>query len=307
MLINCSLRELEVFLTLAETLNYRRAAERLHLSQPAVSGVIARLEAALGTALFERSTRAVRLTEAGAVFVERMRLVQQQADAAVLAVRDVSELRSGRVRVAALPSLAATAVPTAFARFAAQYPGVRLEMLDSLSGPAFDLVRAGQADFALTAANPAYADLAYTPLGEDRFVLLLPAEHALARRKKPLRWAETLELPHISMPRPTSVRQYAEEAFLQNGLRFAPRYEVEHLATINAMVAAGLGVAALPELAALVAQGPSVLRRRLVEPVMQRPLGLVTPRGRRLSAAAQALVELLQRETQALIAAAAKG
>jgi DNA-binding transcriptional LysR family regulator len=197
-------------------------------------------------------------------------------------------------------------VPTAFARFAAQYPGVRLEMLDSLSGPAFDLVRAGQADFALTAANPAYADLEYAALGEDRFVLLLPAEHPLARRKKPLRWAETLALPHISMPRPTSVRQYAEEAFLRNGLRFAPQYEVEHLATINAMVAAGLGVAALPELAAMVAQGSNVVKRRLVEPVMPRPLGLVTPRGRRLSAAAQALVEVLQRETQGLIAAAAK-
>jgi LysR family carnitine catabolism transcriptional activator len=305
MLINCSLRELDVFLTLAETLNYRRAAERLHLSQPAVSGVITRLEQSLGSTLFERSTRAVRLTEAGAVFVERVQLLRQQADAAVQAVRDVSELREGRVRVAALPSLAATAVPAAFARYGAAYPGVRLELMDSLSNPAFDLVRAGQADFALTAANPAYADLAYAPLGEDRFVLLLPASHPLAKSRRPLRWDETQDLTSISMPAPTSVRQYTEEAFLHNGLRFAPRYEVEHLATINAMVAAGLGVAALPALAALVAQGPKVLSRPLIGPVMPRPLGLVTPRGRRLSPAAEALVEMLREETLALIAGAA--
>lgn len=301
MLINCSLRELDVFLTLAETLNYRRAAERLHLSQPAVSGVINRLELALGAALFDRSTRAVYLTAAGQVFVERVRLLQQQADAAVQAVRDVSELRAGRVRVAALPSLAATAVPAAFARFATLYPQIRLEMLDSLSGPAFELVRGGQADFALTAANPAYPDLAYQPLGEDPFVLLLPAEHPLALQDRPLRWDEIWALPHVSMPRPTSVRQYADKAFLQNGLSFAPQYEVEHLATINAMVAAGLGVAALPELAALVARGPRVVKRALWAPVMMRQLGLVTLRGRSSSPAATALIDMLREATQALL------
>jgi len=307
MLINCSLRELEVFLTLAETLNYRRSAERLHLSQPAVSGVIRRLEAALGTALFERSTRAVKLTAAGLVFRDRVALLRQQADSAVQAVRDVAELREGRVRVAALPSLAATAVPLAFARFAARHPGVRLEMLDTLSGPAFDLVRAGQADVALTAANPAYADLEYQALGEDRFVLLLPPGHALAGSAGALRWADTAALKHISMPRPTSVRQYADEAMQLNGLRFAPQYEVEHLATINAMVAAGLGVAALPELAARVARGPQVRCRPLVAPVLPRPLGLVTLRGRSLSPAAEVMVEMLRAETLALISAPEPG
>jgi LysR family carnitine catabolism transcriptional activator len=299
------LRELEVFCTLAETLNFRRAAERLHLSQPAVSGVINRLEAALGTRLFDRSTRAVALTAAGAVWLPQVRLLRQQADAAAQAVRDVVELRAGRVRVAALPSLAATAVPAAFARFAQAHPGVRLAMLDALSGPAFELVRAGQVDLALTAANPDYADLAYAPLVSDAFVLLLPASHPLAAQAGPLRWAEVAALPHISMPRPTSVRQYADAALLQQGQRFEPRYEVEHLATITAMVAAGLGVAALPELAALVARSAQVVQRPLVEPTLRRPIGLVTRRGASLSPAAQAMVALLRDEVQRLVAAPA--
>jgi DNA-binding transcriptional LysR family regulator len=300
-MINWSVREIDVFLALADTLNYRRAADRVHLSQPAVSGVITRFEQSVDAKLFDRSTRSVRLTAAGIALREQAVLLRANVDAAAQAVRDVVELRAGRVRMAVLPSLAASAAPAALARFTAAHPQVRVEMQDTLSGPAFDLVRAGQVDFAVTAANPAYADLAYTPLVADRFVLLLPPAHKLARGRRPLRWADTAELTHISMPQPTSVRQYADEAFLQQGRRFQPRYEVEHLATINAMVAAGLGVAALPELAALVAQGGGVVRRRLVEPDLPRPVGLVTPQGRSLSPAAQTMVALLREELDRLV------
>lgn len=301
MMINWSIRELEVFVALAETLNYRRTAERVHLSQPAVSGLITRLEHGLGARLFERSTRAVRLTDAGDALLVHARLLRSQAEAAAAAVRDIVELREGHVRVAALPSLAATVVPPVFARFAQAHPGVRLDLLDTLSVASFELVRAGRVDFALTAANPAYADLEYTPLASDPFVLLLPAAHALAQGDGPLRWAQVAALAHISMPAPTSVRQYADAAFLRLGRRFEPRFEVEHLASIDALVAAGLGVSALPALAARVARGPAVAQRRLVAPEVRRPIGLVSLRGRGLSQAAQAVAALLRAEVAQLL------
>ena len=297
-MINWTIREIEVFLALAETLSFRRTAEQVHLSQPAVSGVVARLEAAFGAALFERSTRAVRLTDAGAALLLHARGLQAQAGAAAAAVRDVVELRQGRVRVAALPSLAATVVPPVFARFAAQHPGVRLDLLDTLSVASFELVRSGEVDFALTAENPAYADLSCVALASDPFVLMLSAAHPLARGRAALGWRQVADLAHISMPAPTSVRQYVDAALLGLGLRFEPRYEVEHLASINAMVAAGLGVAVLPALAARVARGPDVVQRRLVEPEVRRPIGLVTLQGRRLSTAAQALADLLRDAVQ---------
>ena len=296
MTINLSSHELSVFTTLAQTLSFRRTAEQVHLSQSAVSGVVSRLEAGLGVRLFDRTTRSVQLTAAGTVFVEQARRLLAQTDEALRAVRDVAELQVGRVTLAALPSLAATVVPLAMARLALRHPGVEMAVLDTLSGPAFDLVRDGQVDFALTAANPAYADLDDHPLVSDGFVLLLPQGHPLAGTRRPLRWAQTAGLTHISMPMPTSVRQYADAALLAHRIRFEPRYEVEHLATINAMVAAGLGVAALPELAAAVAPLPGVVRRRLVDPDMQRPIGLVTRRGRSLSPAASEMVALLREE-----------
>ena len=301
MSINWNPRELDVFLTLAQTLSFRRTAEQVHLSQPAVSSLIGRLEDALGVRLFDRTTRSVQLTGPGQVFVEQARLLRDQSDAAVQAVRNVAELQVGQVVLAALPSLAATVVPAAFARFAAQFPAIKLQVVDTLSGPAFDLVRAGQVEFALTAANPAYADLDYTPLASDGFVLLIPRSHPLAAGTEPLRWAEVADLAHISMPLPASVRQYADAALLSHRIRFSPRYEVEHLATINAMVAAGLGVAALPELAAAVAPQAGLVQRRLVEPDMPRPIGLVTRRGRSLSPASAAMVELLREEVRRLV------
>ena len=296
MQINWSVRELDVFLALAETLSFRRTAAQVNLSQSAVSGVVTRLEEALGVRLFDRTTRSVQLTDAGQVFAEHAVLMRTQTDEAVRAVRNVAELQVGNVRLAALPSLAATVVPVACARYRLRFPGVQFQVFDTLSGPAFDLVRAGQVDFALTAANPAYADLDYTPLASDGFVLLIPPGHPLAAARGPLRWVDVANLTHISMPLPTSVRQYADAALLQHRVRFEPVYELEHLASITAMVACGLGVAALPELAAAVATMPGVVQRPMVEPDISRPIGLVTRRYRSLSPAATALVEMLREE-----------
>ena len=296
MQINWSVRELDVFLALAETLSFRRTAAQVNLSQSAVSGVVIRLEEALGVRLFDRTTRSVQLTDAGQVFAEQAVLMRTQTDEAVRAVRNVAELQVGNVRLAALPSLAATVVPAACARYRLRFPAVQFQVFDTLSGPALDLVRAGQVDFALTAANTAYADLDYTPLASDGFVLLIPPGHPLAAARGPLRWVDVANLTHISMPLTTSVRQYADAALLQHRVRFEPVYELEHLASITAMVASGLGVAALPELAAAVATMPGVVRRPMVEPDISRPIGLVTRRYRSLSPAATALVEMLREE-----------
>ena len=299
--INWTPRDLDIFLVLAETSSFRRTAAQVHLSQSAVSGVLARLEESLGTRLFDRTTRSVHLTAAGQVFVEQAKLLSAQTQEAVQRVQHITQIQSGKVSMAALPSLSATLVPRVMARYAEQHPDIALQLHDTLSGPAFDLVRAGTVDFALTAANPDYADLDYTPLSADSFVLLIPLNHRLAKGKTPLSWLQVAELTHISMPLPASVRQYANAALIEHRIAFQPRYEVEHIATIHAMVKAGLGVAALPELAAAFVHQDGVVIRRLTAPDIQRPIGVVTRRSRSLSPAAQEMVSLLRQEMAALL------
>ncbi|MDE2607023.1 MAG: LysR family transcriptional regulator [Burkholderiales bacterium] len=300
-------RDLDVFLALAASGGFRRAAEQVHLSQSAVSGVIARLEDSLGVRLFDRNTRSVSLTPCGEVFLEQARLLRAQFDEAARRVRAMVQLRAGRVSLAALPSLAATVLPRVMAEFARLYPGVELNVRDTLSGAAFELVRSGQVDLAITAANPEYADLDYTALTADSFVLLCAADHRLARSRKPLQWSEVVGERHISMPLPASVRQYANAAFLFHGFQFAPAYEVEHIATIHGMVRAGLGVAALPELAAAFVGREGMVTRRLTGPDMQRPIGLVSRRGRSLSPAAAEMIRLLREEIAHLLPAGRTG
>lgn len=293
-MINWSLRDLEVFVVLVETGSFRKTATLVHLSQSAVSGVMTRLEAALGARLLDRTTRHVQLNEVGAAFHEQAVRLLGQAHQANDVVQSLQQLQRGQVRMATLPSLAATVLPAVMGQFAARYPLVDLQLFDVLSGPAFDLVREGKADFALTAANPEYADLAYRELFSDVFVLLLPTGHPLANSQAPVTWMAAMDHVHISMPLPTSVRQYANQAHMAHGRVFQPHYELEHIASIHALVRAGLGIAALPQRAADFVSQAGLTMRPLVEPEVRRPIGLVTPKGKTLSPASAAMIELLE-------------
>lgn len=140
----------------------------------------------------------------------------------------------------------------------------------------------------------------YIPLTTDSFVLLAARAHPLGRVSGSVRLTDTLSSPHISMSRHTSVRQYVEAAALQNGIGFHPAFEIDHLATIGAMVVEELGVAALPAMAADVIDAEGLVRRPLVSPVIRRSIGVVKRREGSLSPAAEAMLSLLKRQIHAM-------
>lgn len=294
---NLSTRDLRAILALSQTRNFGQAALRMHLSQSALSALIARVEKQLGARLFERSTRAVELTDAGHVFLHHAQELLSSTQRAWHAVNDTVQLNSGTITVAALPSLAASVVPVLFAEFAQRYPAVRLSLLDTLSGEAFELVRQGKVDFALTAANPQQEDLRYIQLATDQFVLLCTHDHPLAVQTTPVRLEDSLDYPHISMTAGASVRQYIDAYLWSKGHKFAPAYELEYVATIGALVSAGQGVSALPEAAVSLLRDPRLHQLTLTEPI-ERPLGVVARRHLPMSSAAQAMYQMLAGHTQ---------
>ncbi|MDB5742357.1 MAG: transcriptional regulator, LysR family [Polaromonas sp.] len=286
-----STRQLRAFIALADLKNFTRAAQTCHLSQPAFSALIATLESAVGARLFDRDKRSVRLTPEGELFDSPARRLLDDMGNALANLASHVQLRQGRVRVAALPSLAAGWLPAVFAEFMLAWPGIRLELHDALSDPCIALVRSGQADFALAVpgAGAGLSDLQMHKLCSDGFHLVCLEGHPLARETR-LTAAKLAPWPFIQMTRNSSVRQALDAAL--HPMRLNTVFEVEHLATVKGLVEAGLGISVVPTLTLFHFHG-AVVTRPLALPSLMRSVHLIQRRDASLSMAARALHALI--------------
>ena len=285
---NVSMRQLQAFVALADQRSFTRAAAQCHLSQPAFSALIGQLETALGLRLFDRSTRHVAPTPEGLEFEASARRVLAEFDAALAGVSEQRALRRGRVSIALLPSLAAGWLPGILRDYRAAHPGVEIAVADVLSEPCVELVRQGQADFALAAVRADTQELRAEPFCSDDFHLVCPADHPLARQRE-IRPRDVAAYPFVHMARNSSVRQYLEAAL--HPLQMQTLMEVDQLATAMGMVRAGLGVSVMPALTLFHFAQPGLVTRPLAWSGLKRRIYLVRRRERSLSLAAQALYE----------------
>ena len=295
-----STRQLRAFLALADQRNFTRAAQRCHLSQPAFSALIRALEDDLGARLFDRDTRSVQLTPEGRLFEGSARRLLDDMGGAIRDLSDHVERRKGRVRVAALPSLAAGWLPGIFAEFMQRWPGISIDLNDALSDACLALVRSGQADFALAASGTGAAeaaDLRSSRLCTDRFHLVCRKDHPLAKEPR-LTLKKIAPWPFIQMARNSSVRQALDAA--AHPMRLNAVFEVEHLATVTGLVEAGLGISVVPSLTLFHFRRESLVTRPLPVPSLTRTVYLVQRREGSLSVAAQSLHDLIVARLSAL-------
>jgi LysR family carnitine catabolism transcriptional activator len=291
--LDLSTRQLRAFLALADLRNFTRAAEACHLSQPAFSTLVRALEESVGTRLFDRNTRSVQLTPEGRLFEPSARRLLADIGRALVDLGDHVERRKGRVHVAALPSLAAGWLPALFAEFRQAWPGIELVLSDQLSDACIDLVRGGQADFALASGGTRVADAAelrMRVLCTDRFHLVCRADHPLASEPR-LTLRKLAPWPFIHMTRNSSVRQALEAAL--HPLAMNTVLEVEQLATVMGMVEAGLGISVVPTLTLYQFRRETIATRPLPMPQLTRRIYLVQRRDGSLSAAARALHDMV--------------
>lgn len=298
---NLSTRLLQAFLALADCRHFGHAAERCHVSQSAFSAMIQKLESATGARLFERDTRNVNLTPEGEVFVQVARQLVSDMQAALADMNDYVARRKGRVAIAALPSLAAGWLPPVLSQYRQCYPGVRVELFDAISDQCLALLRQGKADIALTAPGPDLLEFTTQPLCADPFYLVCRKDHPLATKRR-IKVAQLAGCEMIHLARSTSVRQHLE-AMLRPGGVIHTGLEVEHLATLAALIESGLGVSVVPELTLFQFRLPGLVAIPMDAPALVRPLLIVTPKERSLSIAAQGLLELVQAKASAEAAA----
>ncbi|NGM87940.1 LysR family transcriptional regulator [Parapusillimonas sp. SGNA-6] len=290
--MNLSTRQLRAFVALLEERHFTRAAERCHQTQPAFSALIKSLEDAAGVRLFDRTTRRVELTTEGSIFSESASRILADMEAAMNELRDHVAKRKGKVSVAALPSLAAGWLPGIYADFHAGYPGIELQLHDALLEPCLDMVRRGAVDMAVAACGQDMSGLEIEPLCEDLFYLVCRRDHALAAQAA-VHLRELKGNPIIQLGRGSSIRQSLSRhpAFV----RLDTFLEVDHLATVTGLVAAGLGISLVPAMTLFQFQHPDIRIVPLAgRTKMKRSLYLIKRDDKSLSSAAQAFYDLLR-------------
>jgi DNA-binding transcriptional LysR family regulator len=242
------LRHLRSFVAVAEELHFRRAAERLHVAQPAVSEQIRKLEAELGVQLLDRSRRTVSLTDAGSVLLEEARRVLTQAESARNAVLRARDERTTRLRIGYLADTMPAALPRTVRHLATAAPRIEVRMSTASTDALLEDVRGGRLDAAVVDLPAATAGLRVTPLGPQRLVAVLPAESPLARQPR-VSVAQVLAHRLVGLPREANpalhntILALGHRAGLTTTLVEVdePKAEIVLLA-----VAAGEGVALLP-------------------------------------------------------------
>ncbi|MFC5523785.1 LysR family transcriptional regulator [Polaromonas jejuensis] len=290
--INFDLQQLEAFVAVAERGSFRAAADHIHLSAPALSRRIDKLETILGARLFNRTTRDVELTPLGSVFLERARAAMDDLESAMLGISDIAASRSGRVTVACVPSAAIYFLPSVVRSFSERYPLIRIRVIDEAAGPVLASVVSGESDFGISFMGSQVPGVDFDPIHTDPFVLAMPREHALAKRKS-LSWAQLQNERLIAVARSSGNRQLLDDALAKAGVNPSYRFEVSHIATLLGMVEAGLGLAAVPRLA-LPHGHARLVGVALRDPAVSRVLGLATRRGAALRAPARMFHDYLR-------------
>lgn len=231
------------FLTLVEIGNVTRAAEELRISQPGLSRAVARLERELGTPLFDREGRTLRLNPYGEVFREHAERLLATDDAARRALAVAADPDRGEVGLAFLHTQGTVLVPDLLRGYRSAHPRVRFRLTQGSSERIEEAVAQGYADMAITSPRP--EGLAWHPLSTERLGLAVPSGHPIAGRAG-IDLADLADEPFIVMRHGYGLRSITEELFRAAGIRPQIAFEGEEATTVRALVAAGLGVAIVP-------------------------------------------------------------
>jgi len=289
------LRQLEVFVAVAEELSFTRASARLHLVQSGVSSAVKALERDLGTALFDRDRHRVMLTEAGQALLPEARATLAAAQAARDAVAEAQGGLRGTLTVGTMLSTGPLDLPGLLERFHRSHPGVTVRLRQSDSGSA-GLARAvldGGLDLAVVSlTGPAPPGLTLRLVAEEPLVLVARPGHALAGG--PVTIAELAAEPFIDYPPGWGTRASADRVFAEVGLDREVPFEAAEFGVAIRLVRGGLGLAFLPASVAE-SQGADLAVITVRNHVFSWAISVAVPATRRIPAAARALLAELSR------------
>lgn len=295
-----SLKQLRAFVVVADTGQFTRAAERLDLSQSAVSTLIRQLERALGLRLFDRHTRVLRLTEAGEDILPVARRAVSDVDLIIESSQELGHLRRGRVSVAAGTLQAALMLPRVIGAFNERFPTIEVRMYDVSELAVLDIVKSGAVDIGIGTHPDDDSEIVGTRLTNDVFQLVLRPDHPLALRKD-LAWSDLAGIPLIGPQTGNPIRDRLEAGLAREGIALDFHRAVQEVTlplTIVGMVDGGLGIAVLTSAVERLVSAMGLVTVTPGRPVLSRVVSVILKRDRSLSPAARQFRDFVLRAAQ---------
>lgn len=269
-----TLRQLQYALAVAETLSFRRAAERCNVSQPALSAQLAQLEEVLGVRLFERDRRRVLATAAGNALLERARAALAVADELVDAAQRARDPLAGRLRIGVIPTLSPYLLPVVAPALRAAYPRLTTVWVEDKTEWLLRGLGEGALDAALLALEAKLGELEHQVVATDPFVLATRPDHPLAARSSPVALGELADAEVLLLDEGHCFREQAL-AYCSRAKARELEFRATSLGTLSQMVAGGTGVTLLPALAVPTeARRAGLAIRSLAAPVPARTVVL---------------------------------
>ncbi|MEI7024478.1 LysR family transcriptional regulator [Paenibacillus sp. y28] len=289
------LRQLTYTVQIAQEKNFSRAAEKLHIAQPSLSQQLSKLEKEIGVLLFRRSTNSVELTHAGALFVDRAQKIIDMVGQLKKEMEDISQMRKGRLSVGSLPMTGAHILPLVLPVFQARYPEIEIALVEETSANLEALTASGQTDISLLSLPLEENVLSYESIIEEEICLAIPPQHRLAAAGcGPVELAELAAEPFIVLKQGQGFRQIALDLCAQAG--FAPDivFESSNIETVQSLVAAGMGIAFVPQMVARSKGSPLAPSYLSLSTRPTRTLVIAYRQGRYLSKAAEAFMSVVR-------------
>jgi DNA-binding transcriptional LysR family regulator len=271
-------------------LNFTRAAEECHVTQPALTKGIKALEAELGAPLFLREGRRVLLSEFGRSMLPHLKLIVEEAEAARTLAENFRLLEKAPLRLGVLSTIGHMRLARFLARLEAAHPGIELAVSEGSMGDLRDGLDAGRLDAAiLSDLDSAGEALRLQPLYEERYVVVIPPQHRLGTMNAVT--LQDLSGEHYVDRLSCEMREMVMQVCDGEGVQLYARFRSEREDWVQAMVLAGIGFAFMPEFSVSL---PGLIQRPLVEPQVARKVALATVPGRRHAPATAALVRAAQ-------------
>ncbi|PSF11925.1 hypothetical protein C7H09_05045 [Marinobacter fuscus] len=294
--LNIDLRQLNTFLTVADTGSFSRASEKLFIAQPALSRQIRMLEDALSVEVFVRHGRGVVLTAAGELLYERARLLLQSLERTQADVTAIAGEVTGQVTLGLLPTVTHAFSGTIIEQYRKRFPQVHLAVKSAMSGTLQQMVTQHRLNLAITYNHSNHKNLRYKPLLEERLYLISPANSKVSKRSE-ITLTEVIDLPLVMPEEKHGLRVAMEKEAAERKKTINLALEVSAWPMLTDMVRRGLGYTILSSAAVHdMVQRKELVAIPIVDPEIKRTLSIVTPTDLPASVATTKLAEIVMQQ-----------